>query len=635
MAKIKPYKLEQAQALVRDAVKRQEPMHKKWRALEHLFRTGQAEGSLEDSSETARYLTEAGGLTLDSVNLALPHMSIIIASSVDRAPDWIVEPYGGGEESDPSTRSAEELLRYQFKRVDGTSTARDMVQDMVIVGNGFGKVGWDFAEVEVDKTDDELADELAELMEVERREAKLERRDPRDPDELVDAIDAARSEVVQDEPWLEYVSPYDIFVPATARRLDTTRWIAHRLVLPLDEVKANPAFNREARKAVMPSAQEDRPERRGMDEHIDPGGGDSDDPFAEATIFEFYDMRARRLLIFQTDGGKALYDGPLPYGHRYTPFVHMRNFEDGGSRFWAFGDLENMAAPQYELNEYIHEQMSNARRSGNKYVVDQRFWNADLRDLLEDAEGDVVAPIETNDRAIGDIIQNIPREGLSKDVYAAKDDLQHNLIPAVIGLNDFQMGGSGADRMSATAAAVVDGTATLRASDKRRQVEAAIARIGLLLLLLDQEFLDDEVAVRVTEDTGMVRWLNVSAADLVGEYGVNVQTGSTQAVNPATRQQRAVELMSSIIPALAAEGYDTHPLWRRAFRDYGMDPDRLLQKLPPAPPEQQIADELAGLTTSGSQAPAAPSPAPAQAPSGMEPAQRADVDPATAGEVAI
>ena len=587
MPKIQPFELKDAQRLVEDAVKRSSSRHNRWRALEHLFRSGQADGSLSAAAQKA--IDETPGLTLDAINLALPHMSMIIASAVDRAPEFIVEPWGGDEAVDQGARAAEEILRYHWKRLNGTDIHRDMVQDMVVVGNGFAKVGWSFVEETFDKDEEELRTELAEMIETERKDALLSRREPRPDEELYELVDQVRSDVVEDEPWLQYVSPYDIFVPATARRLDETRWIAHRIVVPLDEVLSNPAFNNTEN--LQSADERDRPEQRASDEKIQ-GGAGKEDPFTEVTLYEFYDMRARKLLVFQLNTDKPLFEGDLPYDHRYTPFVHMRNFEDGGTRFWAFGDLENVAAVQLQFNDMVQEQMGNATRSGNKYAVSEEIWDDELKDALESDQPDVVFKVKGN-RPVGDMIQALKREGLSSDVYAAKGELQMHMAE-VLGLNDFQTGGVGADRMSATAAAVVDGTATLRASDKRRQVERAVARTGLLLLLLCQENLDQEVALRVVGEDGNVQWLNVDADTIRGEYGISVSSGSTMAVNPATRQQRAIELMTQIIPALGAEGCDTHPLWRRALRDYGLDPDRLLQKLPPQPAPVDPAALAAG-----------------------------------------
>lgn len=598
MANVEPYTLEQAQDLVKDAVQRSHRRHGRWAALEQLYRTGIAEEQIERSAVPDRLWTEIDGLTLEGINLVLPYMQVIILTSMAHDPAFLVEPWAGGEGVEDAATKAEELLRYFWKRTRGTDIHRQMVQDFAILGNGFCKVGWSFAEQVAELEDDDLEAELAAFIEAEENEAELEDRDERSVDELITIMEAVNNEIVEDEPFIEYVSPYDVFVPVNARRIEEARWIAHRVILPYDEVIANPAF--ENTDHLVPTSREDRPGKREEDEQVRSGEpvGFEDDPFAEVTLFEFYDMRTRRMLVFQEDSEKALYDDELPYSHRYPPIVHMRNFEDGGSRFWAFGDLENVAAIQHQFNEFIEEQLSSARRAGAKYAVDKDLIDDDMMDLLTAEESDVVVPVKLGKRNINDVVTALERKPTDPEVFKAIEDLSMRMRE-VLGLNDFQTGGSGADRMSATAAAVVDGTATLRASDKKYQVERAASRTGLRILLLCQEHLAHETAVRVVGSTGIVEWLSVDPDELGGEFGVNVESGSTMAINPATRQQRAVEMMTNIIPAMAAEGYDTHPIWRKALRDWGLDPDQYLQKapMPPAAPGGQGGGQQAGAPT--------------------------------------
>lgn len=605
MPTLAPYRLKQWQDLVSRALVEARPQHARWKLWEHMYRTGNAD--IEWKTVPTDMHDDLGALTLRTINRLLPHLNMVIASSVDRAPDFIVEPYGGDELAERGAQSGQELLRYFWKRLRGTDIFRDMVQDAVIIGNGFAKTGWAFEDD--DKTPEELAEELQALMESDELAARLEGRPPAHEDDLLAELEEAK--VLKDEPWLDYVSPYDIFVPQYGRRLDELDWIIHRVIKPRDEVMATEGYDH--LDTLKTSERDDRPDRRSTDEETEPGTGEGDDPFAEVTLYEGYDMRTRKLTVFQTDSPEPLFVGDLPHGHRYTPFIHLRNFEDGGSRFWSFGDMENVAAIQAQLNEYIEEQMSNARRSGQKYAVDADKWTKELKLALESDLSDVVFKIATGGQPIGDFIQALPRQGLSPDVYQAKEELQAALAE-LLGLNDFQTGGTGADRMSATAAAVVDGTATLRGADKRAQVERAIGRAGLLLLLLCQENLDEETAVRVVKDDGIVEWLKVSKEDLVGEYDVSVETGSTQAINPATRQQRAVEMLQGVIPQLASMGYDPHPLVRKAIRDYGFNPDRLLKRAAPAPPAE---------AEGGSEEPV---------PAGI-PAGRADVE--SSGEMAL
>lgn len=604
MAQVKPYTLEEAQALVRDAHKRSERRWQVWRALELLYRRGDAHESLMFEDVPGLVWEEFPGLTLDSINLILPNAQIIIANSVAHDPAFLVEPYSGGDEAEQQAKIGEQLLRYFWHRAEGTDVHRAMAQDMVILGSGLCKVGWGFQEEEADRDEEELVAELLDLRDVELMDADMMERRPRDTAELAEEMALTEPVVVQDEPFLKYVSPYNFFVERHARRIPEARWVAERMILPLDELEANDNFDQDAVEALVEAHEHDiRPRERASEEEAGSSevsvASDDSGAFREAVVYEFYDQRTRRMMVFAEDAEKPLFDEDWPYTHRHSPYVQMRNLEDG-DRFWSFGDLENVAAVQSEYNQYVFEQMSSARRAGNKSVVDRQVWNDELKQLLEGEQGDTVAPIDLGQRSIQDVFHTFERHPLPAEQFQAKDDLS-NAMRDVMGINEFQAGGMGPDRMPATAAAIVDGNATLRAADKKWQVEQAAANTGLRMLLLCQEFLDEEFALRIVDANGVPEWLDVSKDDLTGEFRVSVTSGSTMAVNPATRMARALDVMTQIIPALAEDGYDTQPFWRQAIRDYGMDPDRLLHRLPPPEQAGQAAAEGGGEALPGAE----------------------------------
>jgi hypothetical protein len=129
--------------------------------------------------------------------------------------------------------------------------------------------------------------------------------------------------------------------------------------------------------------------------------------------------------------------------------------------------------------------------------------------------------------------------------------------------------------MSATAAAVVDGIATLRAQDKIAAVERGAAQAGNLILLLSQEFLDVPTVVRISRLREAV-WTEVSKDDIWGEYLVTVEGGSTQAINPQTRENQGVRVLNEIVPVLMTLGFDPVPATEQALRMMGLDPEALM-----------------------------------------------------------
>jgi len=313
-------------------------------------------------------------------------------------------------------------------------------------------------------------------------------------------------------------------------------------------------------------------------------------------------MVTRELTVFQIDGSEPLYDGPIPYQHRYPPFVHFRNYNDGGMQCWAFGDLENIAGIQLMLGEVTRAQIDDLKRSGNKYAVRKRHMTPELKKQLESPIPDQVVVFDIPETSnLDDVVRPLTRTATPSDAYTMDAKLQ-DAMQGVLGINDFQAGGVGANRMSATAAAVVDGVATLRAQDKLAAVETGISSIGLRILLLCQEFLDENRAIRIAGANGSM-WLRVSASDIFGEFKVGVEGGSTRALNPATRAQRGIQTVQVVIPALSQLGYDPTNALRMALRDMGYDPNYLLVKEEPVAPEG-LAPEAAPME----QAPVAQAP---------------------------
>jgi hypothetical protein len=597
MAKeIRPYDISEINDLVEDAKQRYRSRHDWFRSLESLYRTGKSM-PLGESTVTGTVFERLHPADLETINMVLPHLNIILASVVARDPKPIAVPYQGGEEAEINAKVAEAVASYYWMRTSATSVLRDMAQDMVVLGNGFCKVGWKHSVVEEPRPQEAVEEDLNGVVRAEMTMAISEGREVGSIEKMLEYVPLTERRVEADEPFVEYVSPYDIFFPMNARRLEETRWVAQRVILPIDEIKANPTFSN--LDTVVADGLHDIRER-------DTGRNDTSvmEPmiYETATIYEFYDLRTRTLTVFQLGSDKPLYRGDIPYTHRYAPFVHMRNFADGGLEIWSFGDLENIASLQEKMNETFTEQVDNMRRAGNKYVTIRGLFDSESRDRLESDEPDVVIEMEPmNGLNPRDAITVLPRAPLPADIYGAQGKFE-DAMRQVLGINDFQAGGLGADRMSAYAAAVVDGVATLRAKDKQQSVEKAAANVFNQIIRLCQEFMVEERAIRLVGVNGGF-WEEIDQNVLRGEFDMRVEGGSLSAVNPATKQGRAIEMLNAVVPALVNFGYDVEPAMRHIVRELGYDPDQFLVKTPPPAPApaaeipagEALPLELAGL----------------------------------------
>jgi hypothetical protein len=594
--KIKPYELHQMQDLVRHSVATMDQKHQRWRTLEALYRTGSLEQA--DQVNAGRLADFFPDLSQHVVNLILPHIGIILASVVAKDPNFISVPVQGGDAAEKSAVIADAVVNYFWKRLRTTRELRDATADAVRLGSGFVKVGWSHLEVEEDLPESERRMIALDELEKERLSARLENREANMDIKIIEkGVPSSRMRVIKSEPFAEYVSPYDIFVPSNSRRIEDVDWVAHRITLHVDAVLANPEFDvtedtlvRDG--ATVNPADEYQAEWRRQVEDVR-GSFFSDLALDTATFWEFYDMRTRRLTVFQLESSDVMWEGDIPWSHRYPPFVHIRNFTSNGNDFWGFGDIENIANIQHMFNEFLTEQLENARRSGQKYLVRKDAVTPELVAALESSEADVVAPVEiTNGEPLENVLVPVFRSALSNDIYTAKAELQL-YIQDVLGINDFQAGGLGADRMSATAAAVVEGVATLRAQDKIMSVEEAAANVGQQILLLCQEYLDEPTAIRIAGVEG-AEWPEISKSDLYGEFLISVEGGSLKAVNPSAREQKGLRLLNEVTPVLMNLGYDPEPALRQALRDLGFDPDLMLQKV-----EQQPEMPMGGMGAEG------------------------------------
>jgi len=157
------------------------------------------------------------------------------------------------------------------------------------------------------------------------------------------------------------------------------------------------------------------------------------------------------------------------------------------------------------------------------------------------------------------------------------------------------MGNIGAaNRVPGTAAAAVEGAATTRALDKLSNVEKAAREVATRMLALCQQFLDAGRAIRIAGPEA-TSWLQVTDTDIEGEFAIDVEGGSTSAINPATRARQGVEMLQNIIPTLTNLGYNPEPALRQALSYMGLNPDNILVKpeVAPAPPSMSPEGQMA------------------------------------------
>lgn len=499
------------------------------------------------------------------VNMAFATINVISPSVSVNHPKITVN--AKRYEDAPRAVVTEEIVNYWWKHYECQKEFRRAVKDMLICGHGWVKTGYRFVEKDVNEY--ENSDELASS--------------------APESITESDLLITEDRPFVERISPFDVFVDPDATSMADIKWIAQRVKRQLKDVKKDKRYNAAARNEASPSHYSKyglsndggsvRPRRAEYE----------DDAYVE--IWEYYDVDRAKLSVFCNGGDKFLVnpmDIPFAFGH---PFVMLRNYEIP-EYFYTMGELEAIEPLQQELNQTRTQMMNHRKRFSRKWLYKESAFDADGRSALESDEDNVMVPV-ISDEPISGVVGPMPAV-ISPPEFYNQSELISQDIDRVSGLSEYQRGGLPEIRRTATEAAISQDAANARSSDKLAIIERAIADCARRLVMLAQQYMTGEQAVRVIGQSQQPVWLNFDKDYLQGEFDFDVEGGSTAPVNESFRRQMALQVVDAMAP-FAGAGIVNMPKLANYVLQYGFgirDAASFIQE-PPPPPE--MAPEQGGM----------------------------------------
>lgn len=462
-------------------------------------------------------------------------------------------------EDAPRAVITEEIVNYWWRHYDCQKEFRRAVKDMLVLGHGWIKTGYRFVEKEDGSYD--TADELA----------------------APESITESELIITEDRPFIERVSPFDIFVDADATCMTDMRWIAQRLRRPLEDVKKDKRYNSAAREMASPSHYS----KYGQEGYAPRRSESPEDSYVE--IWEFYDLDRGLMSVFCDGGDKFLVNPtkiPFTFGH---PFVMLRNYEVP-EFFYPIGELEAIEPLQMELNETRTQMMNHRKRFSRKWLYKESAFDADGRSALESDEDNVMVPV-ISEEALGSVIAPMPAV-ISPPEFYNQSDLISKDIDRVTGVSEYQRGSLPEIRRTATEAGIIQDAANARSADKLAIIERAIGDCARRLVMLAQEFMTGEQAVRLVGKGSDQVWITFDRDYIKGEFDFEVEGGSTQPVNESFRRQMAMQVVNAMAPFASAGIIDMAKLATYVLQNgFGIKSAAGFIKEPPAPepaPEQPM-----------------------------------------------
>jgi hypothetical protein len=298
-----------------------EQLDDNWLRLSDLYRGQHFPGYMQDTGD------------LIAVNLAFSTINVIAPSVAVNYPKVVVQ--ANKPEDAKRAMFVEAVVNHLWRHHDFRTPFRRAVKDFLIFGHGWLKVGWKF--VEQEQSIGELAREeminsaMAEIDQI-AIESFMEGVEPPSFDDVVASIPSTEMRIVEDQPFVERISVYDVYVDPAATCMEDARWIAQRIVRPLEEVEKDRRYKPSARKKLIANYSRDIYNENPNDDKVE---------YLEdqVVLWEYYDIMANTLSVYADGADEFLVDPvamPYAYGH---PFVMLRNY-DIPDHFYPMGDLE-------------------------------------------------------------------------------------------------------------------------------------------------------------------------------------------------------------------------------------------------------------------------------------------------------
>ena len=481
---------------------------------------------------------------LIAVNLAFSTVNVIAPAVSVNHPKIVVTP--NKPEDEDRSAFVEAVVNHLWRHHDFRKPFRRAVKDFLIFGHGWLKVGWKFVEQERmlgEAERDELLSEAMAETDMFAMENPEMAGDLPDEQEMMASVPSTMLAVVEDQPFVERVSPFDIYIDPEATCVEDAQWVAQRIVRPLEEAKKDKRYKPSARKNLSADsmlnpmyAPTDREEQNQYLAGV----------VERTVIYEFYDITNNTVAVVPQSGDEFLVDPmPMPYAYG-QPFVMLRNY-DVPDHFYPMGDLEAIESLQLELDKTRSQLMNARKRYARKYLYHERSFGPEGREALESEDDGRLVPVVDENKPLSEVVIPMPQIPLSPEIYNLSAIIEQD-INTVSGVSEYARGSMPEIRRTATEASIIADAQNARAADKLAIVEIGIGHLARRVIQLMQQYMTGEQMAQVAQAAGETLFVPYTRDDIVGEYDFSVEGGSTQPMNETIRKQQAVSLMNAVAP---------------------------------------------------------------------------------------
>jgi len=478
-------------------------------------------------------------------NMVFSTVNVIVPSIVVSYPKITVT--ATRPEFEEASSIVEAVANYHWRHFDVHQEFRAAVKDFSIIGHGWCKTTWEYEErLDVWPMEEwqQQAQEALAAVEFQRQQAMAQGGDPSQfptDEEVIAAIPKRKTTIVKDNPVVERISPFDVYVDPNAVRLKDAAWIAQRMYIPLVKARKQEKWNKTARDRMRGVSM--REAKEGVDVTYESEERSTSTDYV--VVWEFYDLEEKTVGTI-AEGGDTWLSKPEPIPFAFdNPFVMLANYEVP-EKLYAIGDVEAIAPLQMELALTRTQMVNDRKRFRRMYMVRSGDIGTEGMESMRGSDDNAIIDVE-GERPFGELIAPVQTTSLPPEFYNQTSMILDD-INMVSGVSEYQRGSVAEIRRTATEAAMIQDASNARAADKLSIVERAIGEVAQRLVQLSQQFITQERVASIAGQDGAVQWIPYTKDAIQGEFDYSVEAGSTQPQNETQRRQAAMQMMDAMAP---------------------------------------------------------------------------------------
>ncbi len=346
------------------------------------------------------------------------------------------------------------------------------------------------------------------------------------------------STIAPGSPWVKAVLPHDIVLPWGVKEIETSPWIAHRVIRHIDDLRADRKYSN-TRNLQPTMSMQDFVDSYRITTRSPRGRRSNTRDVEYVELFEIHDRRTGRIRVVCRDSDKYLRDddNSLQIDNR-LPFASL-GFTPRSRAFWTTPDVYYLYHIQNELSDVARQRTKQRRISTLKFLYDgDTISDEELEKILSPDVG-VAAKIESG-RDIQKAIQRI--DNAPNLVLAQEEDLLRANAREQIGFSRNQLGEYVSGRRTATEAGIVDSASKLRMSRRGLQVKRFYEDIIRIVNGVVFSYWTLPRYINVLGPEMSREWMTIDGPSLRGRYDYTVEF--TEAGDLERRKLEALNLYS-------------------------------------------------------------------------------------------